>query len=125
MIKEILLYTGSSIIVAWGVAHIAIPTKDIINSFGPISSDNKRILLMEWIMEGLALSFIGLLVISITAFGGIENSTSIIVLRGSAIMLLTMAVVSLFTGARTRIIPMKLCPPIFTAVALIYWFGSI
>jgi len=123
--KEILLYSGSSIIVVWGVAHIAIPTKGIIGSFGPISADSKRILLMEWVMEGLALSFIGLLVIFITAFGEIENPTSVIVLRGSAIMLVTMAVVSLFTGARTRLIPMKLCPPIFVSVAIIYLAGSI
>jgi len=70
--KEITLYVGSAIIVFWGVAHIAIPTKGIIKGFGPISLDNKRILVMEWVMEGLALSFIGVLVTLITALEGIE-----------------------------------------------------
>ncbi len=122
--KEALLYGGSVVIVLWGIAHVAIPTKGIVDGFGPISVD-KRILTMEWIMEGLALSFIGLLVVFVTALEGIENTASTLVFRASAIMLVVMAGVSLFTGARTSIVPMKLCPPIFVTVAAFYWFGSI
>lgn len=76
-------------------------------------------------MEGLALSFIGVLVILITVLEGIENPASIIVYRASSVMLVIMAGVSLFTGARTAIVPMKLCPPIFSIVAVLYWLGSI
>ena len=123
--KELLLYLGSAIITFWGVAHIAIPTRAIIKGFGPITLDNKRILAMEWIMEGLALSFIGVLVILVTVFEGTENPASILVYRASAVMLVVMAFVSLFTGAQTSIIPMKLCPPIFVLVAIMYWFGGI
>ena len=123
--KEIMLYGGSAIIILWGIAHIAIPTKDIIKGFGPISIDNKRILAMEWIMEGLALLFIGVLVTLITALEGIKNPASIIVYRASSVMLVIMAGVSLFTGAKTAIVPMKLCPPIFSTVAVLYWLGSI
>ena len=123
--KEIFLYAGSLVIALWGTAHIVIPTREVINSFGPISIENKRILAMEWIMEGLTLIFIGLLVTVVTVLEGIANPVSILVYRGSAAMLVTMACVSLFTGARTKIIPMKLCPPIFTAVAVLYFFGSV
>jgi len=120
-----MLYTGSLIIALWGIAHIVIPTRGIINGFGAISTDNKRILAMEWVMEGLTLFFIGLLVILLTSFEGLENFASMIVYRSSALMLITMAGVSLFTGARTSIIPMKLCPPIFISVAVMYWLGSL
>ena len=123
--NEIMLYGGSVIIIFWGVAHIVIPTKGIIEGFGPISIDNKRILAMEWIMEGLALCFIGILVILVTVLQGIENTASIIVYRASSVMLVIMAGVSLFTGAKTVIIPMKLCPPIFSTVAVLYWLASI
>lgn len=123
--KEIMLYAGSLVITLWGIAHIVIPTRGIINGFGAISTDNKRILTMEWVMEGLTLFFIGLLVIFLTAFEGLENSASMIVYRSSALMLITMAGVSLFTGARTSIIPMKLCPSIFISVAVMYWLGSL
>lgn len=123
--KEIMLYAGSVIITAWGIAHIAIPTKNIIKGFEPITVNNRRILTMEWIMEGLTLFFIGLLVILVTALEGIENPASALVYRASGAMLVIMAAVSLFTGARTSIIPMKLCPPIFASVAVLYWLGSI
>jgi hypothetical protein len=123
--QEIVLYSGSAIIIVWGIAHIAIPTKGIINGFGPISIDNKRILAMEWVMEGLTLTFIGLLVILITALDGRENTVSLLVYRVSGVMLFAMAGVSLFTGARTPILPMKLCPPIFSIVGVLYWVCSL
>lgn len=122
--KVIILYVGSIVIILWGIAHIVIPTRGIVQGFGPISIDNKRILTMEWIMEGLALIFIGALVILVTLFAGVENSASTLVYRSSGVMLGAMAGVSLFTGARTSIIPMKLCPPIFVSVAIVYWLGS-
>jgi len=122
--NEFMLYGGSVVIILWGVAHITIPTKDIIKEFGPISDDNQRILAMEWIMEGLTLAFIGLLVILITAVEGTDNPVSMLVYRASGAILIAMAIVSLFTGSRTSIIPMKLCPPIFTTVAVLYWIAS-
>ena len=75
-------------------------------------------------MEGLTLAFIGLLVMLITAVEGTANPVSALVYRASGVMLIAMAIVSLFTGARTSIIPMKLCPPIFTTVAVLYWIAS-
>lgn len=123
--KEILLYAGSAVIIIWGVAHIAIPTRDIIKGFGPISVDNKRILAMEWIMEGVTLAFVGLLVVLITALEGTGTSASTLVYRASAAMLIVMAGVSTLTGARTSAVPMKLCPPIFVGVALLYGVGSL
>jgi hypothetical protein len=122
--KVIMLYVGSMVIILWGIAHIVIPSKGIVQGFGPISIDNKRILTIEWIMEGLALIFIGSLVILVTLLAGVENSASTLVYRSSGVMLGSMAVVSLFTGARTPIIPMKLCPPIFVSVAIAYLLGS-
>jgi hypothetical protein len=125
MLKGILLYSGSAAVALWGISHIVIPTKDIVRGFGPISEDNRRILLMEWIMEGLALCFIGALVTIITMLGDSHNPEATIVYRACGVMLLVMAGVSLFTGARTAILPMKLCPPIFTAAALMYFVASL
>lgn len=123
--QALMLYAGSIVIILWGTAHIVIPTRDIVRGFGPISVDNRRIITMEWIMEGLALVFIGALVILVTLVAGIENPASVLVYRAAGVMLAVMAGVSVFTGARTAIIPMKLCPPIFISVALVYWLGSI
>jgi hypothetical protein len=123
--NEVLLYLGSVAILGWGIAHIVIPTRAVVEGFGPISQDNRRILLMEWITEGLALGFVGVLVALVTALEGPGNAVSTIVYRVSALMLLVMAGLSLFTGARTSMLPFKLCPPIFTGCALLFFVGSL
>jgi len=122
MINDIMLYTGSALIALWGIAHI-VPTKSVVSGFGSISEDNKRIITMEWVAEGLTLCFIGLLVLFITVLGGSQNPVSIIVYRISALMLLVMVILSLFTGARTSIIPIKICPIVKTIVAVLFFLG--
>ena len=123
MINDILLYIGSAVIIVWGIAHIA-PTKGVIAGFGDISADNLRIITMEWIAEGLTLCFIGVLVLLTTYLGWSQNHIAIIVYRTSAGMLVVLAVLSQLTGARTAILPMKLCPYVKTAVAILYFLGS-
>lgn len=124
MTGDVLIYIGSIIIILWGIAHIA-PTKSIVAGFGEISIDNKRIITMEWIAEGLTFIFIGTLVLFVTVLGEPQNITLQIVHKLSATMLIFMAILSLFTGARVAIIPMKLCPIVKTCVAALFYLGSV
>jgi phosphoglycerol transferase MdoB-like AlkP superfamily enzyme len=124
MLNDILLYTASAAITVWGIAHI-VPTKSVVGGFGAISEDNQRIITMEWVAEGLALCFIGLLVLAVTIGGGRQNAVSVIVYRASALMLIIMAGWTLLTGAKTSIIPIKICPLVKTAVAVLFLLGSI
>ncbi len=120
----ILIYIGSVVIIAWGIAHIA-PTRAVVRGFEPTSTDNRRIITMEWVMEGLALIFIGALVMVLTLAKGVDDGAVIIVYKASAIMLLVMGTVSAQTGARTSILPMKMCPYVKSAVALLFVVGSL
>ena len=124
MFGNMLLYLGSIVVTLWGIAHIA-PTKFVVNGFGQISEDNKRIITMEWIAEGLTLVFIGLLVLFITLSEGSQNPASLIVYRVSVVMLIVMAGLSLLTGARTSIVPMKICPLVKITVAILFFLGSV
>ena len=110
---DILLYTGSAIIILWGISHL-IPTKNVVKGFGDISTDNKRIITMEWIMEGILFLFIGILVI-------LFFNTALI----SAFALIVMAIISAFTGARVNFLPYKLCPMVLTTTAVLYILGSL
>jgi len=123
MESDIIIYLGSITITLWGIAHI-IPTKSIVDGFGSISIDNKRIITMEWIAEGLTMIFIGLLVLLIHILHGSQNPVSIDVYRISAVMLIIMAGLSLLTGARTSIVPIKICPIVKTTVAILFFSGS-
>jgi hypothetical protein len=122
--NQILLYTGSAIIILWGVAHL-VPTKVIVRGFGETSEDNRRIITMEWIAEGLALCFIGLLVLLTTALSDPSGCSAQLVYYLSAGMLVIMAGLSLMTGARTSIIPIKVCPAVKIIVAILFMLGSV
>jgi len=111
-------------IVVWGIAHI-IPTKSVVSGFGAISEENKRIITMEWVAEGVTLCFIGLLVLLVTILAGSQSQAALIVYLASAIMLIVMAGWSLSTGARTSIIPIKICPLVKTVVAILFLLGSL
>jgi hypothetical protein len=122
--NEILLYIGSAVLIVWGIAHI-VPTKNVVNGFGQISADNKRIITMEWVAEGLALCFIGLLVLFVTVLKNSQDNVSLIVYRASAGMLIVMAGWTALTGARTPIVPIKICPFVKTIVAILFILGSV
>ncbi len=114
---------GSLIITFWGIAHL-FPTKSVVNGFGPISLDNKRIITMEWIAEGLTLCFIGLLVLLVTLFAGPQNLVSVLVYKVAAWMLVVMAGLTFLTGAKTSITPIKICPLVKSIVAILFFLGS-
>ena len=65
MADQIILYLGAFLTFLWGVAHL-FPTRSVVEGFGEISQDNRRIIAMEWIVEGVSLIFIGLIVASLT-----------------------------------------------------------
>jgi len=124
MINSILLYLGAGIITLWGIAHI-IPTKSVVKGFEQISQDNKRIITMEWIAEGLTLCFIGILVLLVTLLAGPQSSASHIVYLASAAMLVVMAALTASTGARTAIVPIKICPAVKIVVAILFILGTV
>jgi hypothetical protein len=123
VLRYVLTIIGSLTITLWGIAHL-FPTKSIANGFGPISLDNKRIITMEWIAEGLTLCFIGLLVLLVTSFAGPQNLVSVLVYQAAAWMLVVMAGLTFMTGAKTSITRIKVCPLVKSIVAVLFFLGS-
>jgi hypothetical protein len=121
--RKILVIIGGSLSILWGISHL-IPTTSVVEGFGAISIDNTRIILMEWINEGLTLLFLGILVILVTAFGYGNLKSRRIVYISAATMFIAMAVLSLFTGAQIDFLPYRLCPVIFTVSALLILQGA-
>ena len=122
MINNIFFYSGSAIIFFWGIGHL-FPTKEIIKGFGDISEDNKKIITMEWISEGFTLCFIGLLAFLTTLFRTTDSDLSYVIYLSLTAMLLILAALSLRTGAKTSIVPMKICPSIKIIAASLLIIG--
>ena len=99
MLKQVLLYSGSAFILFWGVAHL-FPTRSVVSGFGEISIDNKRIITMEWIVEGIALIFIGSINAIVTAIDH-TSSISLVLYLSSVVVLIVLAIVSFFAGFKS------------------------
>ena len=112
----LLAYLASAIMIGWGSAHLA-PTRTVAASFGAISDDNRRILIMEWIAEGITHISIGVLVILATAIEGAADATTQLVYIVSASILVVLAALTAATGARTPVIWFRVCPFVLTGSA--------
>lgn len=119
---NVLLYAAAALSGMWGVSHL-FATRAVVAGFGALSADNRRIITMEWIVEGVALLSIAVLVAVVTA---IESGAAVAsaAYATAVATLLALAVVSLFTGFRVAFWPFRLCPVIFTASAVLIVLGA-
>ena len=118
--NPISLYIAAALTGVWGIAHL-LATRGVIKGFGNLSEDNRRIITMEWIVEGIALISTAAFVAAATAVdpGAAVSSAVYAVALGTLVVL---AVVSLFTGFKVAFLPFRLCPVIFgVSAALIAW----
>lgn len=123
MVDLTFLYLGAALAALWGIAHL-FPTKSVVEGFGDISIDNKRIITMEWIVEGVSLFFMGLLVATVTFIDPLSVVSRAVYIL-STLCLLVLAAVSLFTGFKVNFLPYKLCPFIFTVSAVLIFIGGV
>ena len=119
--KKKLLYLAGILTLLWGTAHL-FPTAGVVENFGDISNDNKLIITMEWIVEGMALIFLGLLTIVVT-WTDTESKVSKRIYLLVICMLFSLTVLSLFTGFRVAFLPFKICPIIFSVSAILTIIG--
>lgn len=118
----LLLLVGAALTTFWGIAHL-FPTRAVVAGFGPISDDNRLIITMEWIIEGVSLIFIGILVGAVTLVDRTAPLADLVIFL-SAGALVALALVSLFTGFRVRFLPYRLCPFIFGTSAVLFVIGA-
>jgi hypothetical protein len=112
----LLAYVASALLITWGTAHLA-PTRAVADSFGAISLDNRRILVMEWVAEGITHIGIGVLVILVTAVQGAPDPTTQLVYVVSACVLVVLALLTAATGSRTSVIWFRICPFVLGSAA--------
>jgi hypothetical protein len=122
MANQVLLYSGSFFLLFWGIAHL-FPTQSVVRGFGDISIDNKRIITMEWIIEGVSLIFIAV-VVSCVTYLDYTSEISKTIYWIVFVMLNTLSAISLLTGFRVGFLPYKLCPAIFTMASILILVGS-
>jgi hypothetical protein len=121
--SDVTLYISAALSTIWGISHL-VPTKNVVAGFGEISEDNRQIITMEWIVEGVSLIFIGLLVALITYLDP-NNEISFYVYCLSAAALFALTIVSFFTGYKVNFLPFRMCPFVLSTAGILIILGLI
>jgi hypothetical protein len=119
---DVLIYVAAGMTALWGVAHL-FATRGVVAGFEELTADNRRIITMEWIVEGVALVCVAAFVTVATAIDP-QAAVSAAVYIVAIATLLALALVSLFTGFRVAFLPFRLCPVIFTLSAVLIALGA-
>jgi hypothetical protein len=104
---------AAGIVFLWGVSHI-VPTKQVVAGFGNITQDNRRIITMEWVAEGLSFVFVAALIVAVTWSSSTPEAAEDLVFRVSSAFLITIGAWTAMTGARTGVIWFKACPVVMS-----------
>jgi hypothetical protein len=118
----ILAYLAATVVAIWGVAH-ALPTRQVLAGFTPVTADNRRVILQEWLAEAITMWGIAAIVISVTAAGGNTDARAW-VYRTAAALLLALGTLTALTGARTPVIWFKICPVLLAGSAVLLLIAS-
>jgi len=124
MLSDVLVYGGAIILFLWGVAHI-IPTRNVVAGFGPLSEENRNNITMEWVAEGLALAFVGLLVALVTAAVGPDDPVAVFVVWAVIGFCVVIGLWTFIIGRRSSIAPIRLCPLVLAVAAGLLALGNL
>jgi hypothetical protein len=124
MLDNILLYLGAAILFVWGIAHI-IPTRNVVADFGALCDDNRTNITMEWVAEGLAQAFVGVLTAIVTSVGGTTDPVTLAVVWAVAGFCIVMGGWTFIIGHRSSIVPIRLCPLVLAVAALLLVLGNV
>ncbi len=119
---DTLIFAAASILAVWGGAHL-FATRGVLAGFGELTTDNRRIVTMEWMVEGVALIATAAYTGTVTALDS-SASASNGVYGVTIVTLVVLAIVSLLTGFRVAFPPFRLCPIIFTLAAVLIAVGA-
>jgi len=122
--NPVLLYVAAGLTALWGTSHLC-ATKGVVKGFGALTPDNRRIITMEWLVEGVAFLSIAAFVLAATlSAAGSSSAVSSAVFAVAVGTLAVMAIVAFFTGFRIAFIPFKLCPFICLTSAVLIALGA-
>jgi hypothetical protein len=123
-VEEALAYVAAVLVALWGVAHV-IPTRQVVAGFEPITEDNRRVVVQEWLAESLTMWGVAAVVVVATAIGAPESNMTSWLYRVVAGLLIALAVLTAFTGARTSVIWFKICPVLLGSSAVLLIAASL
>lgn len=122
--NEALAYLAAGLVALWGVSH-AIPTRQVVAGFEPITRDNRLVITQEWLAEAFTMWGLAAAIVVTTAVGGADSSTTVWLYRVVAGLLVAIAALTALTGARTPVVWFKVCPVLLSSSAALLVAASL
>jgi hypothetical protein len=123
-VDDVLAYLAAGLVALWGASH-AIPTRQVVAGFEPITADNRLVIVQEWLAEAFTMWGVAAAVIVTTAVAGPDAEATVWLYRVAAGLLVALAVLTALTGARTPVIWFKICPVLLSASAALLVVASL
>jgi hypothetical protein len=121
--SDVLAYLSAALVTAWGVAHV-VPTARVMAGFEPITPDNRRVVLQEWLGEAFAMWGIAAFVVIATVVAA-GTDVADWIYRVAAVLLVAIAALTGFTGARTPVVWFKVCVLLLGCSAALLLIASV
>ncbi len=121
---EVLAYLAAGLVGLWGVSH-AIPTRQVVAGFEPITRDNRLVITQEWLAEAFTMWGLAAAVVVTTAVGGANSDVTVWLYRVVAALLVAIAALTALTGARTPVVWFKVCPVLLSSSAALLVVASL
>ncbi len=123
-VDTVLAYLAAGVVAGWGVAH-AIPTRQVVAGFEPITTDNRRVITQEWLAEAFTMWGVAASVVVTTAVAGSDADATVWLYRVAAGLLVALAALTALTGARTPVVWFKICPILLSSSAALLVVASL
>ena len=120
--SALLAYVVAGLVAAWGVAH-AVPTRQVVAGFAPITPNNRRVLVQEWLAEAFSMWGVAGVIAVVTVVAA-DTPAAAWVYRVCALLLAALAVLTQMTGAKTSVIWFKICPVLLGSSAALLVVAS-
>ena len=120
----ILAYIAGAVVAVCGVAH-AVPASQDLAGFEPITTDNRRVVLQEWLAEAFTMWGLAAVVIVATAVGETHSDVRMWIYRIAAMLLVALGTLTALTGARTPVVWFKICPALLAGSAALLLTASL
>ena len=122
--NEVLAYLAAGLVALWGLSH-AVPTRQVVAGFEPITRDNRLVITQEWLAEAFTMWGLAAAIVVTTAVGGADSDATVWLYRVVAGLLVAIAALTALTGARTPVVWFKVCPVLLSSSAALLVAASL
>ncbi len=121
--SEVFITIGSGLAIVLGLVHLA-STKAALRGAKDLSSDDFRMIVMQWLGLGYLLLFLGGVPLALVRFGAFAGTCADVVGISTLVLTAILAVTAFVAYRPTKVAIGRVVPYIFLVIALFFALGT-